>query len=91
MLLLAQATSYRDCLTNVLADAQMRGEYLGGYLVRVSENGLLLHIGVADSGEERGGHRTPPVLVTMTLKSFLPQQGPRRRLCVVTPLGKIRV
>lgn len=53
-----QSTSYRDRLNAVLDDGQMKGEYLGGFRVRASENGQSLRIGNDDSGEERGG-RTP--------------------------------
>lgn len=49
-----QSTTYHDYLNAVLANAQMKGEYLSGSRVRVSENGHSIHIGGADSEEECG-------------------------------------
>lgn len=53
MLACAQSTSYRDRLNNVLADGQPEGKYVEGVRVRVLANGYSIHIGDADSDEER--------------------------------------
>lgn len=52
------STSFRDRLNVVLPDAQLKGDYIGGFCVMVSKNGHSLHIGDPDSHEERVG-RTP--------------------------------
>lgn len=56
----AQSTTHRDRLNAVLTDGQPKDAYLGGFHVKVLENGHALHIVNADSKEERGG-RTPPL------------------------------
>lgn len=40
----AQSTSYCDRLNAVHADVQLKEKYLGGFCVRVSENGQSLYI-----------------------------------------------
>lgn len=54
----AQSTSYRDCLSAVFADAQLKGDYLGWFRVWVSENGQSVYIGDTDSYKKREA-RTP--------------------------------
>lgn len=53
-----QYTSYRDRWNAVLADAQLKGGYLGWFHERASKNRHSLHIGDVDSNVKRGG-RTP--------------------------------
>lgn len=50
----AQAGSYRDRQNALLTNAKLRGEYLGGYRVRVGDDGRCLSLGDADSDEKRG-------------------------------------
>lgn len=54
----AQASDYRDHLNVLLANAELRGEYLGGYQVRVWDEGHSSHLRDADGIKELGG-RTP--------------------------------
>lgn len=55
----AQCTSYCDRLNAMLADAQMRGEYLGGFWVRVSENEYFIYVGDAEIEDQHGGRTAP--------------------------------
>lgn len=55
-----QASRYLDRLNAVVVDVQARGEYLGGFRVRVGKDGPSLHHGEDDSNEERGGRSLPP-------------------------------
>lgn len=58
-LMRAQPSRYRDWLNTVLIDAWARWEYLGGFPVRLEEDGRSHHHGNKDNDEEREG-RTPP-------------------------------
>lgn len=60
VLVRAQAPNYRDQLNVLLGDAQSRGEYLGGYRIRVVENGHSLHVGDTDSDQEHGSSTPYP-------------------------------
>lgn len=51
----AQSTIYRDRLSTVLTDGRMRGDFLGGFCIKVSKNELSLDASNTDSMEERGG------------------------------------
>lgn len=53
------AGDYRSLMNVMLADAQLRGEYLGSYPVRIGNEGHSVYLEEDDSDEERGG-RTPP-------------------------------
>lgn len=48
------ATSYRSWLNALQADAQLRGEYFGGYRIHVYENGYSLPVDEATGDEEWG-------------------------------------
>lgn len=72
----AKSTIYRDLLNAVLADAQMRGEYLDGFLVRVSENGHSVLIGDTESDEQRGGRTLPSAAGGDEAEVFPPRIGP---------------
>lgn len=69
-LLRTTATNYRERLNAMLADAQMQGEYLDGFPVRVSENSHSWQIEDADSDEERGAC-TPPAPLAKFFRLFL--------------------
>lgn len=59
-LLSRKGSNYPDRLNAVIADARERGEYLGGYRVRLGEGDVVLDIGEADSVQERGGSTPRP-------------------------------
>lgn len=52
-----QLPGLSERLTNRCAAA---GEYLGGYRVRIANDGYSRHLADADSDDERGGRTTPP-------------------------------
>lgn len=56
-LMRTHATSCRSRLNAVLADVQLRGEYVRGYFILVGEDGYSLHIAEATNGEERAIER----------------------------------
>lgn len=57
-LMRTHAASYRNWLNVLLSDAQLRGEYVGGYLIRISENCYSLSIDEATSDEVRSDQRS---------------------------------
>lgn len=59
-LMRAQSSSYPDRLMAMLGDAEVRGEYLGGFRVCVRKSGDYLQFGVEDSDEERVGRTRLP-------------------------------
>lgn len=44
-----QVGDHRDSVNGLFTDSQLRGEYLGGYRVRVVDDGHSLHLKKADS------------------------------------------
>lgn len=76
----AQASSYQDHANAVLGGAQSRGEYLGSHYIPVGEEGYTVHVGEANSDEERGGSKLLSVMM-MRLFSYLHRPGPRSLLC----------
>lgn len=58
-LMCAHATSYRNGLNAVKADAQLKGKYVGGYRICVDEDIYLLRIDEATGDKERGDCSSP--------------------------------
>lgn len=62
----AQASSYRDRLTDVVWDAQLRGEYLGVNRAHNGENSLCPHRSDANRDGERGVTLVQPKAMVMS-------------------------
>lgn len=72
-----QSTSCRAHLIVLLADAQLKSEYLDGFRVRVSNTGHSQRIGDVDSDEERRVSTHSHVPMAMILKWHLSRSGLR--------------
>lgn len=59
-LMCAQASSYGYGQNGFLRDAQLDGEYLGCYCIRVGEYSHLFHVDETDNDEERTGSKPRP-------------------------------
>lgn len=65
--------SYINWRNAVLADAQTRGQYVGGFQIRVGEDGCSLQVNEATSDEELRKRPSPPDdRVQEIIEIFLP-------------------
>lgn len=71
----AQSTRYCGCLNAVLADAQLKRSFLGGFLIGVSEDGHSIHIGSTDSDIEQEVHTVPSSTDSEDVKVVPPPAG----------------